>query len=385
MSGSRDSGEARVAWAALSRICEPGDTDLAALVREHGPVATWEAARAGDLPPGRGLRALAVRVQACRPEDDLAAAERCGARLVCPGDAEWPARLEQLATLEEGPPVALWVRGPLPLDEAVRRSVAVVGARAATDYGTYVAGELGAGLADRGWSVVSGGAYGIDAAAHRGALAGAGTSVAVLGCGVDVAYPRGHDALFARLAEQGLLVSELPPGSTPQRRRFLVRNRLIAALTAGTVVVEAALRSGALSTARRAAELLRHVMAVPGPVTSAMSAGTHQLLREAAAVLVSGPAEVAEQVGALGGDLAPEPRAPAGARDALDATARRVLDGLPARGAVSTARVAVEAGVDALTARAGLRALERAGWVTREGELYRLVRDAPSDLLDLPG
>ncbi len=172
-----------------------------------------------------------------------------------PGDEEWPAdRLDWPdGVLHDAPPLALSVRGPHPLAEVVERSVAVVGARAATAYGAHVAAELSRALADRGVAVVSGGAYGIDAAAHRGALsAEAAPTVAVLACGVDVAYPRGNDRLLARTAELGVVVSELAPGSAPTRARFLVRNRLIAALTLGTVVVEAAARSGSLATADRA-------------------------------------------------------------------------------------------------------------------------------------
>ena len=159
------------------------------------------------------------------------------------------------------------------LDELVDRSVAIVGSRASTAYGEHVAGELGHQLAERGWTVVSGGAFGIDAAAHRGALAAEAPTVAVLACGVDRPYPAAHGALLHRIAETGLLVSEWPPGAAPHRHRFLVRNRLIAALTRGTVVVEAAARSGAQATARRARKLGRQVLVVPGPVTSAMSVG----------------------------------------------------------------------------------------------------------------
>ena len=167
-------------------------------------------------------------------------------------------------------------------------------------YGEHVAAALGLGLADRGCSVVSGGAYGIDAAAHRGALtSGRAPTIAVLACGVDVAYPRGNDRLLAGIAGRGLLVSEHPPGSSPLRMRFLVRNRLIAGLAAGTVVVEAGLRSGAQRTAADARALGRPVMAVPGPVTSGRSAGCHRMIRDGA-VLVTRVEEVLEEVGRIG-------------------------------------------------------------------------------------
>ena len=199
-----------------------------------------------------------------------------------PEDDEWPAlplhaltvavaeephdhRLQSDRTLAPVPPVGLWVRGPARLDELADRSVAIVGSRASTAYGEHVAGELGHQLGERGWTVVSGGAFGIDAAAHRGALAAEAPTMAVLACGVDRPYPAAHGALFDRIAETGLLVSEWPPGCAPLRHRFLVRNRLIAALTRGTVVVEAAARSGAQATARRARMLGRAAPGRPGP------------------------------------------------------------------------------------------------------------------------
>ena len=191
--------------------------------------------------------------------------------------------------------------------------------------------------------MVSGGAFGIDGAAHRGALAGSGLTVAVVAGGLRTPYPQGHAALFARIARDGLLVSEWPPDATPQRHRFLVRNRLIAALTSGTVVVEAGVRSGALATGRQALRCGRVVMGVPGPVTSAESVGVHQFLRSRDEVsLVTRAAEVVELVGRIGDDLAPRLEAPAAARDGLEPVALRVLDGLPAAGEVSPDRIAVD-------------------------------------------
>ncbi len=218
----------------------------------------------------------------------LAEMARRGVRVVVPGEAEFPS---QLLDLPE-PPLALWVRGPLDLRAAALRSVAVVGARACTAYGERATVAVAGGLAADGWAVVSGGAFGIDAAAHRAALAVGGPTIAVLACGVDVTYPRAHDALLARIGDSGLVVSELPPGSQPLKHRFLARNRVIAALSRGTVVVEAARRSGAVSTASRALELGRVVMAVPGPVTSMASSGTNRLLHEQVARAVSDSDEV---------------------------------------------------------------------------------------------
>jgi DNA processing protein len=217
------------------------------------------------------------------------------------------------------------------LADVTVRSVAMVGARAATAYGEHVAGDLSCGLGERGFAVISGLAYGIDGAAHRGALACGAVSIGVVAGGLDRAYPAGHDRLMARLADEGAVVSEVPPGSAPTRGRFLQRNRLIAALATGTVVVEAALRSGSLNTARTAALLGRPVGAVPGPVTSASSAGCHALLRDGVATLVTDADEIADLVGRIGTDAATPPQSRRGPRDDLDPEVARVLDALPVR------------------------------------------------------
>ena len=324
----------------------------------------------------RRFAAWRARLPDADPGRLLAAAEDFGGRLVCPGDAEWPSQLGDLGGAQ---PFALWVRGHLDLRFACLRSVAVVGSRTATSYGEHVAAELAAGLAGRGWCVVSGGAFGIDAAAHRGALAADGATIVVLACGVDVPYPSAHQGLFADVARDGLLVSELPPGTTPTRRRFLIRNRAIAALTRGTVVVEAARRSGALNTARHARDLHRVVMAVPGPVTSLTSAGCHALLREANAVCVTDAAEVLDLVGLIGDDLAPQKHGPVLERDRLDPVTRDVLDAVPAREGAGTARIAVTAGVDLDTALARLGALSAGGFVERCAKGWKLRRRRRSD------
>jgi DNA processing protein len=318
------------------------------------------------------------------PEADLLAAERHGMRPVVPESADWPhfafAALERAVVpraaafvagrytrRESGepvPPVALWVRGTGDLATVGVRSVGIVGARAATAYGEHVTADLAHGLAGRDVVVVSGGAYGIDAAAHRGALAGGGLTIAIVAGGLRRPYPRAHEALFARIGRDGLIVSEFPPDATPQRHRFLVRNRLVAALTAGTVVVEAGVRSGALATARQGLRMGRAVMAVPGPVTSHASAGVHLLLRvEPEVVLVTRTAEVVEEVGLLGTDLADRPQAPADPRDRLAPMARQVLDGLPTVGVAAPDRIALTCGVPPLEVLRCLPALELEGFV----------------------
>jgi DNA processing protein len=376
------------AW--LTRAAEPGSVDLWRWIDDVGPVAAVRALRAGTAPEhARALVGARAGEDASLP--DLRRAARCGARLVVPEDDEWPALALHPLTVaahtgdDPGqrdrttalvPPVGLWVRGDPPLEATVDRSVAVVGARASTAYGEHVAADLGAQLGERGWTVVSGGAYGIDVAAHRGALAAGAPTVVVLACGVDRAYPAAHSAVFSRIVDAGgLLVSEWPPGAAPHRHRFLVRNRIIAGLTRGTVVVEAAARSGAQATARRASGLGKQVLVVPGPVTSAMSVGCHELLREpeGGARLVGNAAQVIEAVGSLGDDLVAPAERPASARDGLSDVARRVLDACPVRTGVSAERLAAVAGCDPLEAVRVLPALELADLVQWTGTGWRLA------------
>lgn len=376
------------AW--LSRATEPGTVDFWRYVDDVGPVDAVRCLRAGAA-PARVQAVVGARAGQDESLTDLRRAERCGGRLVVPEDDEWPAltlhaltlavadepadrRSQSDRTVALVPPVGLWVRGEAQLDELIDRSVAVVGSRASTAYGEHVAGEFGHQLGERGWTVVSGGAYGIDAAAHRGALAAEAPTVAVLACGIDRVYPAGNGALLARIADTGMLISEWPPNCAPLAHRFLVRNRLIAALTRGTVVVEAAARSGAQATARRAQALGRRVMVVPGPVTSAMSVGCHELLRdkEGEAVLVASAAHVIEEVGSIGADLAATPERAATPRDALSDAAVRVLDACPVRIGVSPERLAATSGVDVLDVLKVLPALELADLVEWTGTGWRL-------------
>ncbi|MFH9009830.1 DNA-processing protein DprA [Streptomyces sp. NPDC017943] len=365
----------------LTRVVEPGDEAAGRWVREFG---AGEVARrlteGGPVLPGvSGKRwaGMAARAALARPGRDLAVAREAGVRFVCPGDAEWPGQLDDLG---DARPLGLWVRGPAGLRLWALRSVAVVGARACTEYGAHMAATLAAGLAEQGWVVVSGGAYGIDGAAHRGALGAGGATVAVLACGVDRPYPRGHTQLIGRIAEQGLVVGELPPGDHPTPTRFVLRNRVIAALTRGTVVVEAAHRSGSLVTARAAQRLGRLTMGVPGPATSALSAGVHELLR-GEAVLVTDAADVLELVGDMG-QLAPERRGPVLPRDLLEPATRQVLAALPARGTArpdEIARRALTAPDDAIARLYELRAL---GYVERHGDGWKLTRQAVMSVRD---
>jgi DNA processing protein len=396
----------RLARATLTYLAEPGDPWLAALVRECGAPRAVAAVREGRFPagsqPGGGgrpaLRAIErwrVRLGEVPQAGDLARLRDHGIRLLCPGDPQWPAGL---AALADGEPYALWLRGAMPdLADACRRSVAIVGSRAATAYGSYVAAEMAATLAARGWTVVSGGAYGIDGCAHRGALAGSGVSIAVMACGVDRHYPAGHTQLLDAVAAGGAIVSEWPPGRSPTRIRFLVRNRVIAAMTGGTLVIEAGRRSGALNTARHARDLCRPLMAVPGPVTSDLSAGCHSVIRDWNGVLVTGADDVIECLSSDAGipraghgrdpavvaDTASAAVPPADtaagtsqARDALDREAYAVLDALPARGGMSTGDLSVRSGLTPGVVLGKLAMLTVGGFAERTDTGWKASRRA---------
>ena len=375
----------RFARIALSFVAEPGDLVLGALLRACGPAEAFAAICDGRPPEpaaaghggvaglGRAIGRWAARLGAVPAESRLADWERSGYRVVCPGDPEWPTQLDVLG---DARPLVLWLHGSADLRFACLRSVSVVGARAATGYGQHVATEMAAALAERGWAVVSGGAYGIDASAHRGALGAEGVTVAVLASGLSYGYPKGHNELFAAVAGQGVMISEWPPDRAPSRPGFLVRNRVIAALSCGTVVVEAALRSGALSTARHARDISRPLMAVPGPVTSRQSEGCHEVIREWGAVLVTRAQDVIENVSPAGEGLATRRRGPACSRDNLDPETTAVLEAIPARGGAGTAAIAITAGVDLNTAIRCLGSLAATGFIERCPRGWRLRKNA---------
>lgn len=383
--GVKVSAQERVARAMLSYLAEPGGGLLGRIVAALGAEEAVEVLRSGVAPKGvvrgerdrRTLEGWRMRVPSARPEEDLDLCERYGGRFICPGEQEWPSQLDDLGAAA---PHGLWVRGSGDLRYGCLRSVAVVGARAATPYGIRAASDLGAELSDRGWTVVSGAALGIDAAAHRGVLAStapecAASTIGVLACGVDVPYPPRNEPLLAEMAQRAVLVSEWPPGTHPTRGRFLVRNRVIAALTRGTVIVEADLRSGSLNTAGYAEQLNRHVLALPGPVTSRMSRGCHQWIRDGRAVCVSDAAEVIESIGTIGEDLAPERRGPVLPRDRLDAVSQRVLDAVPTRTPAVTEEIAVRAGTDLNTTRSRLTLLAAAGFLENTEAGWRLPKE----------
>jgi DNA processing protein len=305
----------RRARAYLLRVAEPPALALTALIAARGPVQAAELVRAGAV-PGAVLDETSVRRDHDRVDLDFAAAAAVGARLVTAEEDEWPTHLAALSPAAAdgarwaAPPVALWVRGGGRLADLLGRAVSVLGARAATGYGEHVSADFGYGLATAHVTVVTGGSYGIEAAALRGALSAGGTAVVVLACGIDIAYPTGNTALLDRVAEHGLLVSEYPPGTRPARHRFAPRSRLLAAASAGSVLVEAGVRSGARTTITLAAALARAVMAVPGPMTSATSRGCHELLRSGTALPVASVAEILQSTTALYPGLRPDPQSP---------------------------------------------------------------------------
>ncbi|MFC7530174.1 DNA-processing protein DprA [Actinoplanes sp. GCM10030250] len=308
-----DSEADRLARVALTRLADPGTNIIWSMVQQTGPTATLDRLLAGDIDDADLRAAITARTRVVdvrrAAEIAMRRADRSGIRLVTPSDSEWPAPLDDLATVTADaarhrysnamPPLCLWVRGDWPLSDASAHSVAIVGARATTEYGLHISGRFASGLAERGWTVASGGAFGVDAAAHRGALTAPGRrTVAVLACGLHRPYPAGNAALFDLIADRGLLVSEWPAGAEPLRHRFLLRNRIVAAMTAGTVVLEAAPRSGTRQMLNRALDLNRPAMIVPGPVTSVLSQGCHELLRRHPATqVVTSVDDVLEEIG----------------------------------------------------------------------------------------
>ncbi|WP_226533274.1 DNA-processing protein DprA [Microbacterium paraoxydans] len=364
-----------VARAAWTVIAEPGDAVAGALIGALGAVDSLSVVAGGrsrspftDDTGEIGFRALRDAQARWRPRlrreavrAAFLAALAVDARLVIPGDPQWPEPLDDL-----GPhaPNALWVRGRAELLTADPR-VSMVGARASSAYGEQVAAELAGDLAATGAVIVSGGAYGIDGAAHRAALGVGGETIAFLAGGVDRAYPSGHQRLLQQIAEHGAVVSEPPCGTAPTKWRFLARNRLIAALGQATVVVEAGRRSGSLNTAGHAAALGRPLGAVPGPVTSSSSAGCHRLLREYDAQCVTSAQEVRELWGQLDGAQS--------ARTVEHPDGTRVLDALTTRSVLSVEEISRRAGLSPERVRSLLGLLHLEGDVDADGAGWRRV------------
>ena len=373
-----DQIEDRFARGTWTGIAEPGDRMAGELVSAIGAgmalaclIESWTSeaiiatvAEAGAEVSVDDVEAALARwrprVRSAVAVTALRQAARLSVELLVPGDPAWPSALDDLG---QHAPLALWLRGNGSTLATVDRGIALVGARAATGYGEHVTMEASAGLVDRGYTIVSGAAYGIDGMAHRAALASSGQTVAFLAGGVDRFYPSGHDALLQRIVESGAVVSELPCGSSPTKWRFLQRNRLIAAASLATVVLEAGWRSGSLNTAGHAADLGRPLGAVPGPVTSVASAGCHRLIREFTATCVTTADEMAEL--APLGSWSMNSEGETGGGPTSDQV--RVLDALSHRSARGAGEVASRAGLAVASVQAVLGVLEIEG-AAKEGE-----------------
>jgi len=389
----RDAIENRFARATWSGLAEPGDRLAGRAIQQLGParaltavVEHWDTARfAAELsadgdPVAEDDMRQAIERWLPRLKSDsaliaLRQAARFGAQLLTRDDALWPTRLNDL---EWHAPAALWVRGTDAALAGIVDGIALVGARAATGYGEHVTMEASAGLVDRGYTIISGAAYGIDGMAHRAALASQGLTAAFLAGGVDRFYPSGHDSLLTRIVENGAVISELPCGSPPTKWRFLQRNRLIAAASMATIVLEAGWRSGSLNTAGHAATLGRPLGAVPGPVTSAASAGCHRLIRDYDAVCVANPDQMAELAPLdheTGVSAGPESTADADASRNTETT--RLFDALSTRSSRTAHDIAARSGLALSTVRAQLGMLELDGRVSETERGWKCSASAP--------
>lgn len=403
--------EILVARAGLARMMEPNDLTGTALVAVSGPIEAYrlittttgkapaaeqqavaellggEAGTRGAHRLDAGLERWRPRVDALGPPRDLETIRRFGGGLLVPEDPAWP---EQLDDLGLSAPLCLWWRGAVPPQKLPPKEslMAVVGSRDATDYGRQVGSQIVSELCARGITVVSGGAYGIDARAHEAALHAqhsdeAPSTMAVMAGGLDRFYPAGNDELLRRVEGNGLLFAEVPPGTAPTRWRFLQRNRLLAALCGATLVVEARWRSGALTTARRASELGRDVGAVPGSVFSANSAGCHRLLREGSATPITDAAEAVELLGmtadvAAKGDPAGGTITPAGEtrpHDGLDIQDLLLMDALPIRQSAAPDKLATVSGLGIGAVLGGLSRLQARGLAVSDADGWRRKRD----------
>ena len=336
----------RTARMGLAAANDAGDVGFVKLVRKEGPCEVWDYIRSG-----KGKTAIARRAAATDLDQLRRRTDEVGARFLIPGDEQWPVRVGDLAWSDPvgklgGEPLGLWVSGPADLS-TLGKSVAMIGSRASTAYGEHVAADWGVGIAEKGHPVISGGAYGIDACAHRGAMAAGGMTVAVMAGGLAQFYPPGNSALLENVRKTGGVVSEYPPDHPPSRARFLVRNRLIAALSGATVIVEGAVRSGAQNTVNWALSLERPVLAVPGPVTSAMSATPHRLIRNGQAILATCPEDVLAVLAPIDTSIPDYPRSQPTLFDSLTDVQKKVVDSFPAHRGIGLDELSILTGESA--------------------------------------
>lgn len=279
------------ARAILFSLIEGGQVFWSSEISTKGALAVYEKLLRGGYDSIK-YEKLISSLRGISGDQVLSEIDKHQARLITPIDQDWPVQVNDLAA----PPIGLIIKGNI--SALHQRSLAIVGTRNPTSYGARIAGDFAAGFVDREWAIVSGGAYGIDSYAHKGALIAEGVTVAVIASGIDINYPAGNTRLFAEICESGVMVTESMPGQRALPHRFLTRNRLIASISKATLVVEAAFRSGSLRTARDAAEMFRPVMAIPGPINSPTSEGCHRLIGERAAEIVTSVADAVEFVGA---------------------------------------------------------------------------------------
>lgn len=379
------------AWAYLSRVVEGPSRSVQSFLsagRSAEEIARGVRTRAGWI--GGLQRETEARYSWQRSSEDLETAQRVGARLIHPGCHEWPTEVLEAAFgfAESGlsehvrtyqtdavPPHALWVKGHA-VAPLLLRAVGIVGTRALSSYGKAATEQIVSDLASHRWTIISGGAVGVDTAAHRAALTSGTSTIAVAACGIDRSYPKENTALFGEIVGSvrgGAVMSEYPPGTTPQRHRFLTRNRLVAALSQGTVVVEAAWRSGALNTLSWAEGLGRVPMAVPGPVTSTNSLGCHRRIRDGRAQLVTSGADIRallEAVGSLDPDRQYELAFAPNEIQALTRNELRIFDSLPPSGEVATDELARAAGMTVPLCVTILLDLHKRGVVRRVGNAW---------------
>lgn len=352
-------------WLAISRVPHIGPARIERLLRTFGSLTSaWSASREAlrvVLEP-RPLSELLDTRSRIEPARELERIAGLGIRAVHPGHSLYPKLLAEIS----GRPSILYIRGELlPADDV---SVAIVGTRRATPYGRQSAERIAAELAQAGVTVISGLARGVDAAAHRAALEAGGRTIAVLGSGADVIYPAEHRQLSEQILEAGAIVSELSPGAKPDAQNFPARNRIIAGMALGTVVVEAPMRSGALISASFAADQGREVFVIPGSIFSQNSQGTNALLRDGARLVRDG-ADVLEDLGVASGST----RAPMHIQIPLDESERQLLSAL-GKEARHIDELAETAGLTAGEASALLLTMELRGLVRNHGAQYYVLR-----------
>lgn len=357
----------RTAAMGLCALQSFGSPKVAELVAEHGASEVWSHLVAGGNTRWHRLAATIDLDQL------VAATKACDARFLVPDDAEWPTQLADLEFAKVGSqggiPFGLWARGALDLT-GLEGAVAIVGSRASSHYGESIAAEFAAGVGYDGRIVISGMAYGIDAASHKGALAARCPTIALLACGVDLSYPVAHTRLLEQVRISGAVISEVPPGARPQKAGFLARNRLIAALSDAVVVVEASTRSGARNTATWALAMNRVLAAVPGPVTSAMSQTPHRLIRDGAATLVGTAGELLELLGPLQVDQAELVVGDQKPIDRLPEPLRAIREAMQVNELVSAESIALRTGLTIFECLAAVQELTEGGWLV-EGPAQR--------------